>query len=149
MHGLILSLTGSWTEAYLTKGASADQYAGDPTLGLTGNTIPEVPHFAGNFAARYTHPLGADLSATLGADISYRGQEDAYFASNAYNLPLHSYFLTNLRAGLDRDAWNITAFVRNVSNRRAQVSLVNNSSTQYGLVTVRPRTVGLSVTRKF
>jgi len=40
-------------------------------------------------------------------------------------------------------------FARNVTNERAQVSAINSSQDPDALLTVRPRTVGLSVTRKF
>jgi iron complex outermembrane recepter protein len=149
LRGLTLSLTGTYTEAYLVKGATPEQYAASPTLGLTGNTIPEVPKFSGSLGAAYSHIIGPDLRATAGADLSYRGREDTYFASNPENWPLHSYILTNLRAGLDGGPWSVTAFVRNVTNKRAEVSGVNTPSDPYSLITVRPRTVGISVTRKF
>ena len=40
-------------------------------------------------------------------------------------------------------------FAHNVSNERAQVSAINSSQDPHALLTVQPRTIGLSVTRKF
>jgi iron complex outermembrane recepter protein len=150
VQGLTVSLTGTWTEAYLSRGATPDQYTGSgEALGLTGTNIPNVPHFSGSANARYVHALGADLQGSVGMDISYRGREDSYFSSDPENIPMPAYFLTNVRAGLDWGLWNATAFVRNLSNRRPEISLLNSDSGGVAVFTARPRTVGVSVTRKF
>jgi hypothetical protein len=134
----------------LSKGATPEQYLGSgKALGLTGTNIPDVPHFAGSANARYVRALGADLQGSVGADISYRGREDSYFSSDPYNIATPTYFLTNVRAGLDWGLWNATAFVRNLSNKRAEISLLDTNSRGVSVVTTRPRTVGILVTRKF
>jgi hypothetical protein len=43
----------------------------------------------------------------------------------------------------------VTAFVRILADKRAEVSVINTSQDPYGLLTVRPRTVGVTVNRKF
>ena len=149
VQGLQVSLAGSYTDAYLTRGATATQFLANPTLGLTGEKIPEVPLWQTNLGVDYTVPLFAQLKGTLGGDVSYRDKEDSYFASNSYNVPLASYALVNLRAGLSSGLWTETLFVRNATDKRAQVSAVNNPSTPESIITVRPRTIGISVTRKF
>jgi hypothetical protein len=81
--------------------------------------------------------------------VSYRGPVNAYCESNPFNVPLSSYTLWDLRAGAIYNQWTFTVFARNVTNERAQVSAINSSQDPDALLTVRPRTVGLSVTRKF
>jgi outer membrane receptor protein involved in Fe transport len=82
-------------------------------------------------------------------DISYRDKIDSYFESNTFNIPLASYTLVNLRMGVSDNLWSVTAFVRNLADKRAEVSVINTSQDPYGLLTVRPRTVGVTVNRKF
>ena len=149
MQYLTTTLIGSWQDAYLTAGATAAQYALNPTLGLTGDKIPNVPDFQGSLNIDYTRPLVNSWEVSLGTIVTYRGSIDSYFSSNAFNVPLSSYTLWDLRAGLINGPWTVMAFARNVTNERAQVSAINSSQDPHALLTVQPRTIGLQVTRKF
>jgi iron complex outermembrane recepter protein len=143
------TLSGSYQRAVLTQGASAQQKALNPTLGVTGDRVPNVPNFQFSAQLDYTHPVVGDWLASLGADVTYRGAVDAYFASNPFNLPLPSYTLWNLRAGAIYGDWTVTAFVHNAGNDRAQVSAINSTQDPHALLTVQPRTIGLTVSRRF
>ena len=143
------TLTGSSQHAALTQGASADQKALNPTLGVTGDKIPNVPNFQFSLQLDYTHPLAGDWLASFGTELEYRGGVNAYFASNPFNLSLPSYTLWNLRAGAVYRDWTFTAFVHNAGNERAQVSAINSTQDPHALLTVQPRTIGLTVTRRF
>jgi iron complex outermembrane recepter protein len=146
---LTLALNGSYTDAVLTRGATAEQYAANPTLGLTGERIPEVARFQFAVSGDYTAPIYRDILGTVAADLTYRGSEDSYFQSTSFNVPLESYALLNLRTGVTAGQWRVMLYARNVTDKRAQVSAVNNPVTPLSLITVRPRTIGMSVTRQF
>jgi iron complex outermembrane receptor protein len=146
---LTASLAGSYQDAYLTQGASAAQYVLNPTLGLTGNRIPNVPPVQLSFGLRYLRPIVDNWQATLGTDVVYRGAENSYFASNSFNLPLNSYTLVKMWLGVMNGPWSGAVFVRNLTNERAQVSAINSTQDPDALLTVQPRTIGLTVTRKF
>ncbi len=146
---LTASLAGSYQNAYLTQGASPLQKQLNPTLGVTGDKIPNVPDFQFNVMLDYTRPLAGAWIGTLGTSVSYRGSVNSYFASNPFNLPLKSYALWNLRAGVMYHRWSVTLFVHNATNERAQVSAINSSQDPHALLTVQPRTVGITVTRRF
>jgi iron complex outermembrane recepter protein len=142
-------LAGSYQNAYLTQGASAAQKLLNPTLGVTGDTVPNVPDFQFAAGLDYSHPLTGDWLGSLGTDVTYRGAMNSYFASNPFNLPLPSYTLWNLRAGATYQDWTVTLFARNVTNERAEVSAINSTQDPHGLLTVQPRTIGVTVTRDF
>jgi iron complex outermembrane recepter protein len=146
---LTMSFAGSWQDAYLTQGASPQQYALNPTLGLTGDKVPDVPDFQVSFNLDYTWPIARDLQGSVATDVTYRGSEDSYFSSNSFNVPLSSYTLWGLRAGFINGPWTVMAFAHNLTNERAQVSAINSTQDPHALLTVQPRTIGLSVTRKF
>lgn len=147
---LSASFAGSYQDAYLTQGATPAQYALNPTLGRTGDAIPNVPKFQLNLGVNYTAPISGAWQGMVASDLTYRGAVNAYFASNAqFNIPLASYTLLNLRAGLINGPWSVTAFARNLTDKRAQVSAINSSQDPDALLTVRPRTIGLTATRKF
>jgi iron complex outermembrane receptor protein len=143
------SIAGSYQHAYLTQGATAAQKQANPTLGVTGEDIPNVPRFQIDVGLNYTRPITTAWNGMVAADANYRGAVDSYFASNKFNIPLSSYTLVNLRAGVQNNLWSITAFARNLTNKRAQVSVINSSQDPVGLLTVRPRTIGVTVSRNF
>ena len=74
---------------------------------------------------------------------------NAYFASNSFNIELPAYTLVGLRAGVINGPWSVTAFARNIADRRAEVSAINSTQDPHALLTVQPRTIGLTVTRRF
>jgi len=162
---LTASLSGSWQEAALTFGADQvivtpaalsptgkdiTAYDLNPTLGRTGDAIPNVPRTQANFGLNYTRPiLDGAWEGVAAADITYRGAENSYFASNSFNIPLPSYTTVGLRLGVIKDQWSVTAFARNLTDKRAQISAINSSQDPHALLTIQPRTIGLTVTRKF
>jgi outer membrane receptor protein involved in Fe transport len=147
---LSANFAGSYQDAYLTEGATAAQKALNPTLGVTGDAIPNVPKYQFSFGLNYTRPMIGDLQGVVATDVTYRDAVNAYFASNTeFNLPLAPYTLVNLRLGVIDGPWSVTAFARNLTDKRAEVSAINSSQDPDALLTVRPRTIGLTATRKF
>jgi outer membrane receptor protein involved in Fe transport len=147
---LTASFAGSYQDAFLVKGANDFQYAANPTLGRTGNPIPNVPKYQLNFGLNYTRPVAGDWEAMLAADLTYRDSVDAYFESNTqFNIKLSPYTLVDLRAGVINGPWTATVFARNATNNRAQISAINSTQDPHALLTVQPRTIGVAVTRRF
>ena len=146
---LSASFAGSYQDAYLAQGASAAVYAYNPTLGLTGDAIPNVPKYQLNLGLNYRRPIVNDWEGMVATDVTYRDAVDSYFSSNSFNIPLAPYTLVGLRAGVIEGPWSVTAFARNLTNKRAQVSAINSTQDPDALLTVQPRTIGLTATRKF
>jgi iron complex outermembrane receptor protein len=146
---LAATFAGAYQDAFLAQGATAAQYTANPTLGLTGNAIPNVPRVQLDLGLNYRRPIATGWEGTAAADVNYRDAENSYFASNAFNIPLAPYTLVGLRAGVIKGPWTATAFVRNVTDKRAQVSAINSTQDPDALLTVQPRTIGLTVTRTF
>ncbi len=90
-------------------------------------------------------------------DVTFRGKENSYFASGrlslapmiSQNIPLSEYTLVGLRLGVIKGPWSVTAFARNLTDKRAQISAINSSQDPDALLTIQPRTIGLTATRKF
>jgi iron complex outermembrane recepter protein len=146
---LIATFAGSYQDAYLAQGATPAQYALNPTLGLTGDSIPNVPKYQAALGLKYRRPIASGWDGMVATDVTYRDAEDSYFSSNSFNLPLAPYTLVNLRIGGIEGPWSITAFARNLTNKRAQVSAINSTQDPDALLTVQPRTIGLTATRTF
>jgi outer membrane receptor protein involved in Fe transport len=146
---LTASFAGSYQDAYLAQGATAQQKKLNPTLGVTGDSIPNVPKMQFNVGLDYDRPIGNNLTGIVAVDVTYRDAVNAYFASNPFNLSLAPYTLVNLRAGVSTGPWRVIAFARNLTDKRAQVSAINSTQDPNGLLTVRPRTIGIQLTRTF
>ena|SRR3990167_419225 len=151
VKNLSINFAGSLQDAYLTEGATPEQYAANSTLGLTGDKVPDVAPFQFALGVDYTTPLSAsgDWSGSLAADITYQGERNAYFESSPFNVTLDSYTLLNLRAAISNDVWTATIFARNVTDERAEISLINSNQDPHALITARPRTIGLAISRSF
>jgi iron complex outermembrane recepter protein len=149
MQYLTANFAGSYTDAYLSQGATAAQYLLNPTLGLSGDPIPNVPKYELNLGLSYRRPIVNGWDGMVAADATYRDAENSYFPSNSFNIPLAPYTLVGLRMGVIEGPWSVTAFARNLTNKRAQVSAINSSQDPDALLTVQPRTIGLTLTRKF
>ncbi len=116
-----------------------------------------MPRFQANLGLNYTRPIVADWQGVAGVDVTFRGRENSYFSSALLqvsppipeNVELSPYSLVNLRLGIIKDRWSVTAFARNLTDKRAQISAINSTQDPDALLTVRPRTIGLTVTRKF
>jgi outer membrane receptor protein involved in Fe transport len=146
---LTVSFAGSYQDAVLAQGASLEAYTNNPTLGVTGDTIPNVPKYQFNAGVNYTRPIYGDWQGMAAADVTYRDFVNAYFASNSFNIELPPYTLFGLRAGVINGPWSVTAFARNITNKRAEVSAINSTQDPHALLTVQPRTIGLTITCKF
>jgi iron complex outermembrane receptor protein len=144
------SLSGSYQDAKVVTGADADQKLANPTLCVTGDPIPNVPKFQASLGADYTRPVSANWQFTANTQVTYRDSVQAYCESNTqFNIPLASYTLWDLRIGGIYKDWTIAVFAKNLTDERAQVSAINSSQDPHALLTVQPRTIGVSFTRKF
>jgi hypothetical protein len=110
-----------------------------------------VPKFQLNLGLNYTAPITGNWQGVVATDVNYRDAETGYFAgsNNKFNVALAPYALMNLRLGVINGPWSATLFARNLTDKRAQVSVINSSQDPHALLTVRPRTIGLTLTRKF
>lgn len=148
--GIVLELTGAYQDAQLT----ADQPGPVPrpaSLGLDGDPIPNIPRFSGSINLDVDRPLKEQLSYLLHADLSWRDSSHTKLRRNVdpFDVRLASYALVNLRAGLVYDEWTVAIFARNLFDKRAEVDAIASLQDPLALLTVRPRTIGVSLTKTF
>lgn len=148
--GLNLFFGASYTEAELEEDTRS-AILGDPFAGEKGDRLPNVPKWQLSGAVQYAFPAIADgIEAVLRADWSYRGATRIRFKANdPTNVPLDSYHLVNLRAGLRGEAWQLSVYAKNVFDKRAQIDAVNTSQDPLAFVTVRPATYGVNLSYNF
>ncbi len=153
--GLTITAGGSWQNARLTQdspAAIADPTTPefDPNAGLKGDHIPNVPKWQFSANAQYFWPIGRDMEGLFRLDWSYRGKTaNQLRPTSPFYVPLDSYSLVNVRAGITWNDWRAIVFATNLFDKRAQVDAIRAQQDPLAFLTVRPRTAGVTLSRKF
>ena len=84
-------------------------------LDLSGNQIEFIPEHALALSGRYSQPIeawkGDDVSWFIEANSQYQSER---FADETNRVELDSYWLTDLRVGLQAEEWDILFYVNNL-----------------------------------
>jgi outer membrane receptor protein involved in Fe transport len=152
LDGLTLALWGTWTDAVLRQTFS-DQIA---VYAAVGDRLPYSSRFSGRFSVDQEMPLSGEARAFLGAAISYVGDRIGEFVPTPEEAPLRqrypAYAQTDFHAGVKTDAWRVSVFVQNLTDRRGVTGGGYNNQTNfnpYWFNYVQPRTIGVSLERSF
>ena len=88
---------------------------------LSGATLPNAPLWTLHADGQYTHKLTADTSGFTRLEWNYKGgivpdQNSEFHTGFPWDVP--AYNVWNLRAGVTRDTWSVTAFVENLLDKK-------------------------------
>ncbi len=120
---------------------------------LSGNELPNSPHWTVNLGVEYTVPFGGDWSATIRGD----GYWQAKSWARVYNLNpydrLRDWTNFNISLRVDGpDDLSIEAYVKNVFNSTPITDAFLNSDDSgltTNVFTLDPRIIGFSIAKKF
>jgi outer membrane receptor protein involved in Fe transport len=144
LGGLTLSSWISWGKAVLTQ----DFPAGSADYGRSGDRLPFSSLFSGNIALEQEFPLWNNVSGFAGGNLSYTGSRIGGFQGTAVRQEYPAYAKTDLRGGVNYDAWTVALFANNIADKRGVlVGGLDTNPTGYYYIT--PRTFGVSVLRTF
>jgi len=149
LRGLTVAGWVAWNSAELTRAlpATAEGY------GTSGSKLPFSSPFTGNLSLDQEFPLGSSVTGSVGGSASYVGSRGGVFqaSSDAPRATFPGYTRVDLRAGFHFGDWRINAYSDNVADKRGvlQSGLSDTGVSPTGVIYIRPRTVGLSVTRIF
>jgi outer membrane receptor protein involved in Fe transport len=143
LPGLILSANAAYTHATFVVGSLEAEIT-------PGTRVQDVPEWTSSVSLAYRHPITDSLAATARIQNNYVGSRtDATFAVN--NLP--AYDLTDLRLGVEGDAWTAVVFAKNLLNHRAiysDATQINvNTSTFNRWAVSQPLTIGIDLSYRF
>ena len=148
-EGLNFTVTGAYTDAYLTE--DTDAIVG----GLDGDPLPYVPEVTLGFGGDYEWSVFSDSTAYVGGQISYTSERTADFGNRDAGQNIreaNSYTTLDLRAGILRDRWSIELYGKNVTNEEGINDIIAPGTSPNGAVgigVIRPRTIGLSLGARF
>ena len=119
---------------------------------LSGNELPNAPHFTATITADYTIPLPSDWLMTLHTDLYMQSEAwTRIFNTEGYD-KLKAYTNVNVAAIFTNEpaGWKVMAYVKNVFDRDSITGAFLNSD-DTGLTTnvflTEPRLYGLRVTK--
>ncbi|MEH6610134.1 MAG: TonB-dependent receptor [Halioglobus sp.] len=147
-QGLTASLGVGYTDAEITDSGG--------TPGISdGDSIQGVPDWTVNGSVEYIFPFTGDWDGMLRADGNYYG--DSFSSNNessGENQRLReAWSAVNLRAGMLSERYEITLYVDNATDERANLadsrSIAAETPGRQRLVTNRPRTIGLEARLRF
>ena len=147
--GLNFTLTGAYTDAYLTANAPA---AG----GVDGDRLPWVPKWTGSLGGSYTWHTFSDYSMFAGASWTYIGARWNDFSSVDGVTPnprveLGGYNTVNLRLGLENTHWTFLLWAKNIADSRGITNYGSTGTPNLGgsVIWQQPLSVGATVTARF
>ncbi|HWT52488.1 MAG TPA: TonB-dependent receptor [Caulobacter sp.] len=135
------------TDARLTADQVTNTAIG---LGLQGDRLPIVPKVAASASMERRWALAGDLAGRLRLDGSYAGlARSAFNAGNADYLKMGGYATFGASIGLEARAWTADLAIDNLLDRAGRANAARNTSGPIEYFGVAPRTVRLSVERRF
>lgn len=144
---LELRASGAWIHSRVTDGPDPSQGGPKPTR--PGDPLPFSPKWTGSVGADYTVPLSPMAHVVLSADASYTGSSYTSISSldpNRRRMP--DYILANARATFNFGDYSVALFVRNLTDKRAPLTINNISG--FDIISVNtPRTVGITAKANF
>ncbi|WP_439532435.1 TonB-dependent receptor [Polymorphobacter sp.] len=129
-----------------------------PNKDCSGNRNPRFPEFSGSADVTWNAPLNDRWDYFIRLDGRYFGKAFTDETNYAWTSP---YFITNLRAGISRDGWRLTAYVNNLFNNDDYIAAARFSdystnallgfASQQGVAVTpaRKRSVGLQAVVEF
>lgn len=144
--GLTIDLGVGYTN---TEVASA---AGDGFPGYEqGQELHGVPNWTAAGSVQYVFPAFAGWDGRVRLDGNYYGDSTSF--NNGAIVDRDSWQALNLRAGVQKDNWDITAFADNLTDERANLadnrSIAAEMPGRPRIVTNRPRTIGVEARYRF
>lgn len=148
--GWSISANFSFVDATLRQDVSRSTL-----YGKKGERLPFSSKTSGSISVDKTVPLFADWKGFAGMTFAYQGSRyAAYPSSAAYSrFFMPAYGTLGLRAGVEYDTWKLSVYASNVLDQvgftYAQSRNAATRTGQYDAAIIAPRTVGISLAKKF
>ncbi len=144
IEGLTLQLGVGYTETEVKDAAGFPGY-------LEGDELHGIPDWTATGSVEYIWPAFGEWDGRVRADGNYYGESTSF--NNGAVVERDSWDALNLRAGMMNENWDITLFVDNVTDERANLadnrSIAAEMPGRPRIVTNRPRTAGLEARYRF
>ena len=147
LAGLTVAAWVAFNDAQLTE--PIPMGGAGSVVGTTGDRLPYSSRFSGNLSLSEDFPLWNAATGFVGATLAYVGERTGEFTSTEQRQELPAYATTNARAGVKYESWTYNLYVDNAFDRRGVLSGGLGTYVPDAFTYIRPRTVGLMVSKKF
>ncbi len=147
LAGWDLTASATVTDARLTADQQSNTAIG---LGLKGDRLPMVPRFASAASLERKWTLSDTFDGRLRLDATYTGGAHSGFnAENADYLKMGGYASFGLTAGLQHAGWAADLSFDNLLDRAGRGSAARNTSGPVEYFGAAPRTIRLTLERRY
>lgn len=144
--GLTLAGWVAWNDAELTEAFPA----GSTVKGQPGDRLPFSSRVSGTLSLQQAFSLGGAWAGFAGAAASYVGERKGPFTGGTGERETYpAYTKVDLNAGVRWETYVLNFFVNNVADKRGVLAGGLGSFPAYAFTYIQPRTVGVSLVRKF
>jgi iron complex outermembrane receptor protein len=148
-----LNLSGGFTHTVSKLTEDQPLAATDPAAGHKGDRIPLVPKWSFSGQIGYETPVSDTTEVYAQTSFNYRSSAYTDFNENGNYIPMESYFRADASIGLRNGPWDVSLFVKNLTDKVAQIGVVPLTGIvpvgEAAVTTIRPRTFGLKVSAGF
>jgi len=143
--GLDLLLTYAFTDSEFNDFPDFP-LPGNTTMDLAGRDLPFVSEHGLTVAAHYVRPLTEEVRLVARADFRFRS---SFHFDPQNRLRQPSYGLWNVRLGVRSDRWELSGWMKNLTDKRYRTSAATDPANGVLATPGDPRTVGLEFRRQF
>ena len=108
-----------------------------------------LPHSSGSAYVDVGFDWNSNVAGYIRADLAYQGVVPVTQMRVDRNIANPSYWLGNLRLGAEFGKYDVALYVKNVTNKYANLSLFNTFQQENRVTPAQPRTIGLTLTASF
>jgi len=144
-NGLAISGWYAFDNAVLTQAFPV----GSPLYGVAGDRLPLSSRNSGNLSIQQDFPIDQITTGFLSLTEIMVGDRVGVFTTTAARQDLPGYASTDIRAGVIRDGWKWTLYANNLTNKQGLTNGGTGYLLPYAYIYIRPRTVGLTITKSF
>ena len=158
-EGVELSITGHPWTGFTVSGWSdyddavlTNSFPSTATVfGVSGDRLPVSPTWSANSSVRQELPLWSGVTGYAGGTVTYVGDRLGVFLSKGQTRQdLPGYTQVDLNIGANWEAgWGLNIYANNLTDQRGVLQGGAGYSIPTSFFYIRPRTVGLSVTKTF
>jgi iron complex outermembrane receptor protein len=138
---LTLGLNGSLERAIITSSVNADTVK-------PGENVLDVPEWTADLSAEYSGAATGELTAFVRGDYNLTGKSYGTFIENSPSYLNPEYAVLNASVGVERGHFRVSLYAKNLADDQ-KIIQQPTLNTVTGGFTVRPRTIGVSVSDSF
>jgi outer membrane receptor protein involved in Fe transport len=151
LKGLYVSGSYGYTTNHFTEDAVI--FPGVGALIHEGDQLRRTPHSTWSFDVGYNFTLMNDVEAFVRANYWHKDATSTKgFDSNDGNIRVPAQDVINAQIGVSKDSWSARLYLDNLTNERPLEQIFPNASNRLQPAiasSIRPRTLGLELTKSF